>query len=177
MARIALSLCFLLCSLVSAAAVDDTDEWWRKIDPALGIIAIVGTGVPNPPIFDAHFRGAREKEFIIHQWESETCDFSFMETCLWRGRDSNRWKRILGISSLGGEVTRWENVTCRGKIILTGWYKNDAQIWVQARLSVVSYIPYKPSVPANDISIGVVAGFEDDSGGYGTVEFIYGCNP
>jgi hypothetical protein len=160
----------------SVYALDDTDEWWRKIDPALGIETVVRTRVPNPPIFDAHFNGSREKEFILYQWETATCNVNFMGICLWHG-GGNRWKRVRGISSQGGEITGKGDVDCQARVILTSWYKNDAQTWVQARSNTVSYIPYKPNVPPSEKSIGVVAGFADDSGGYGTVEFIYGCTP
>ncbi len=175
MRKLALSLFLVLCFRSPVGALDDTDEGWRKIDPALGIVAIVRSGAPTPPIFAAHFRGAREKEFILYQWEPEVCNISLMGACLWRGGD--RWKRVRGISSSGGDVTGKGEVDCGGFLILTAWYKNDAQAWVQAKTNVLSYIPYGPSVPAREKSIGVVAGFEDGSGGDGSVEFIYGCHP
>ncbi len=165
--------CFLVlyCSF-PVHALDDTDDIWRKIDPALGIEKSVRTQLPDPPMFDAHFTGAQEKEFILYQWESETCNVDFMGWCLWRG--SPRWKRVLGISGPGGKVTGSGKVDCQARVVLTGWYKMvtpSASTWVQARTTVISYVP---CTPRSDKPIGVIAGFEDGGGGHGTVEFIHG---
>jgi len=167
--------CFLALSFsFPAHALDDTDESWRKIDPTLGIERLVRTQLPNPPVFDAHFTGSQEKEFILYQWET-TCDFSIMGSCIFGGR--SQWRRVLVIPSPGGNVAGTGNVDCQGRVILTGWYKMETPSgsrWVQSKATVVSNVP---NTPVDDKPIGVLARFEDDTGGHATVKFIHGCNP
>ncbi len=175
MSRVTLSISLVLCLCLPVYALDDTDESWRKMDPALGIEVSIQARVPNPPISNTSFSGNKEKEFILYELESEVCNASFEGYCFWRG--SNKWKRVVSITNRGGEVTSKGDVSCPARVILTSWYKNDAQAWVQAKTNIIRYIPYKPSIPPEVKSTGVVAGFVDDGGGYGTVEFVYGCNP
>ncbi len=168
--------CFLVLYLsFPAHALDDTDEGWRKIDPALGMEKTVRTRLPDPPMFDARFAGSQEKEFILYQWEPEVCNVNLMGWCLWSS--GPRWRRVLGISGPGGNVTGTGRVDSQARVLLTGWYKMvtpSASTWVQARTTVVGYVPYTTS---KDTSIVVIAEFEDGAGGHGTVEFIHGCNP
>jgi hypothetical protein len=176
MNKLILSLLLVQYFAFPVYALDDTDESWRKMDPALGIETVVRSQIPNPPIFDAHFTGSGEKEFILYEWEPEICNVSFMGWCLWSGRP--RWKRIRGISSHRVDVTGEGNVDCQARVVLTSWYRmSSTSTWVQVKTNIESFIPYKPSVSSYDRSIGVIARFEDEGGGYGTVEFIYGCNP
>ncbi len=175
MNRVIPSLVLVFCFCLPAHALDETDERWRKMDPALGIAAIIQTRVPNPPISNASFGGSREKEFILYELESEVCNVNIEGYCLWRG--GSKWKRVAAITNRGGEVTTKADVGCPAKVILTSWYRNDAQTWVQTTTNIIRYIPYKPSIPPEVKSAGVVAGFLDDKEGYGTIEFIYGCNP
>lgn len=175
MKKLILSGALLLSCSFPVHALDDTDESWRKIDPALGIERLVRSQLPNSPIFDAHFTGFQEKEFILYQWDPATCNVDFMGLCLWPR--SPRWKRVVGISGPGWKVTGAGRVDCQGRIVLTGWYNKgppSAATWVQARTTIVNYIPNPASA---DTAIGVIARFADDSGGYATVEFIHGCTP
>lgn len=175
MTNLILSCFLVLCCACPVYALDDTDESSRKIDPALGIERVVRTQFPNPPIFDARFTGSQEKEFILYQWEAETCNLNLFGWCVWSG--GLRWKRVLGISGPGGKVTGTGKVDCEARVVLTGWYKMEtpsASRWVQARTTIVGYVPFSPS---RDTSIGVIAGFDDGGGGHGTVEFIHGCSP
>ncbi len=173
MKKLVLALMLIPCLSSTVCALDNTDDSWRKIDPALGIEANIRTPVSDP-VSNAIFDGSREKEFILFELESEVCNVSFMGYCIWHGSDT--WKRVAAVSSRGG-VTTNAKLGCPARVVLTSWFKKDEQTWVQAKTKIIGYMPPAPSTPPNVKTIGVVAGFEDDGGGRGTVEFFYGCNP
>lgn len=173
MRRVVLTCLLVLMGAVPLHALDPTDESGRMLDPALGIVRVIKTRPPDPPLFDAHFAGPVEKEFILYQWEPEECYVNLIGLCI--GRTTPRWKRVIGISSNGTTVTGSGTVECGSRVVLTGWYRGSpTSTWVQVRTDIVSQVPGDKS---DSSPIGVIARGDDGSGGYGTVEFIHGCGP